>query len=213
MSRVPRSLRGPVRMYRLILLLYPRSFRREFGSEMTRLFEEIAGEAVERRGWIGLVPMWFRILLDTASAVPRERVAEAQQTLCRMRQSFLDLRWQTALLISLFLGMVLTPADLASMMVFGIPLFGVYVCAAKSLPLPGSLRTVFVSVSTLPLVIAIGLMTNPLHVEPIAENLFGLSPVAIFMVLPLMVTVLTIAATLIAVRIWVWKARANLLNQ
>lgn len=212
MSRVPPSVRVSIRIYRLLLRLYPRSFRCEFGSEMRRLFEEIAGDAVERRGWIGLALMWFRILLDTASAVPRERVAEAQQTLCVIRQSFLDLRWQTALLISLFLGMVLTPADLASMVLFGIPLFGVYVCAANSLPFPGSLRTVFVSVSTLPLIIAIGLMTKPLRVVPIAENLFGLSPVALCMVL-LMATVLTMAATLIAVRIWVRKSRENLFHQ
>ncbi len=212
MSRVPPSVQISVRIYRLLLRLYPRSFRREFGSEMRRLFEEIAGDAVERRGWIGLALMWSRILLDTASAVPRERVAEAQRTLCVIGQSFIDLRWQTALLISLFLGMVLTPADVASMVLFGIPLFGVYVCAANSLPLPGSLRTVFVSVSTLPLIIAIGLMTNSLQVVPFAKNLFGLSPVALSIVL-LMATVLTIAATLIAVRIWVRKSRENLVNQ
>ena len=211
MSRVPPSVRVSIRIYRLLLRLYPRSFRREFGSEMRRLFEEIAGDAVECRGWIGLALMWYRILLDTASAVPRERVAEAQQRLCVIRQSFLDLRWQTALLISLFLGMVLTPADLASMVVFAIPLFGVYVCAANSLPLPGSLRTVFVSVSSLPLIVAIGLISNPLQVVPIVENLFGLSAVALSMVL-LMAPVLAIAATLIVVRIWVRKARANLFN-
>lgn len=212
MSRVPLSIRVSVRIYRLLLWLYPRSFRRQYGSEMSRLFEEIAGEAVECRGGMGLALVWFRILLDTASAVPRERVAEAQHTLCVIRQRFFDLRWQTGLLISLFLGMVLTPADLASMVILGIPLFGVYVCVVNSLSLPNWLRTVFVSVSILPLIVALGLINNPSQVIPIAENTLGLSAVALSVVL-LMATVLAMVVTLLAVRIRGRKTQADLFTQ
>ncbi len=213
MSEIPPSVRVSARIYRLLLLLYPRSFRRDFGAEMMNLFEDIAGNAVDHRGSIGLVLTWYDTLLDTAGSASRERFAEAQHAVCVIEQRVLDLRWQTALLISLFIGIVLTPADLASMLALGIPLFGAYICTANSLRLPGSIRTLLVSVSTLPLIIAIGLLTKPLQLLPIAEDLFGLSPVAVFLFLPLMSTALTIAATLIAVRIWTRRLPVHLLNQ
>ena len=213
MSEIPPSVRVSARIYRLLLLLYPRSFRRDFGAEMMKLFEDIAGNAVDHRGSIGLFLTWYDTLLDTASSASRERFAEAQHAVCRIEQRVLDLRWQTALLISLFIGIVLTPADLASMLVLGIPLFGVYVCTAHSSPLPGSLRTAFISASIAPLILVMGLMTNPLHVAPISETLSGLSPVALFMVVPLTATLLTMCATLIAVWIWNGKSRVHLFNQ
>lgn len=213
MSQNPPSVQLSARIYRLLLLLYPRSFRRDFGAEMMRLFVDISGSAVDHRGSIGLAIVWFRILVDTVSAAPRERLAEAQRIFCGSRQRLLDLHWQTALLASLLVGIVLTPADLASMLVLGIPLFGAYVCTARSAPLPGSLRSVFVSVSALPLIIAIALLTRPLQVQRISENLTGWSPIMLFMVLPLTVTVFAIATTLIAVRMWTGKARVHTINR
>ena len=81
MRNAPRSVRVSVRLYRVLLRLYPGRFRRQFGSEMTELFEDLACEAVEERSGIGLLLMWFRILLDTFQAASRERFHQVMHLL------------------------------------------------------------------------------------------------------------------------------------
>jgi uncharacterized membrane protein len=50
--------------YRALLLLYPSAFRGTFGDEMAADFEEATREALEERGWLGVLPLWVAIGAD-----------------------------------------------------------------------------------------------------------------------------------------------------
>ena len=56
-----------IRTYRLLLLLYPRQFRAEFGDDLVQMFTDLA----RRDGRTGA---WLRCLTDAAVSVPRLRM-------------------------------------------------------------------------------------------------------------------------------------------
>jgi predicted permease len=60
------------RCYRLLLRLYPRSFRDRFGQEMVD-FHRDRLRAEYARGWRGVVAVWLGALLDAAATAPLER--------------------------------------------------------------------------------------------------------------------------------------------
>ncbi len=66
---MPRALTASERIYRLLLRLYPSSFRREFGHEMTLDFDEAGREAWNERQWEGLIAFWGRMSADIAATV------------------------------------------------------------------------------------------------------------------------------------------------
>ena len=66
---MPRALTASERIYRLLLRLYPSSFRREFGHEMTLDFDEAGREAWNDRQWEGLITFWGRMSADIAATV------------------------------------------------------------------------------------------------------------------------------------------------
>lgn len=66
---MPRALTASERIYRLLIRLYPSSFRREFGHEMTLDFDEAGREAWNDRRWEGLITFWGRMSADIAVTV------------------------------------------------------------------------------------------------------------------------------------------------
>ncbi len=64
-----RALTASERTYRLLLRLYPSSFRREFGHEMALDFDEAGREAWNDRQWEGLIAFWGRMSADFAATV------------------------------------------------------------------------------------------------------------------------------------------------
>lgn len=68
--------RASLRAYRLVLKLYPASFRESYEGEMEREFRD---ELAETRGLAGLAALWFRLLLDVAFSVPAQFVRELWQ--------------------------------------------------------------------------------------------------------------------------------------
>lgn len=56
-----------LRLYRLLLLAYPRSFRRRFGDDMAQVFADMDSHASRLR-------LWPRTLADVACSVPRQRL-------------------------------------------------------------------------------------------------------------------------------------------
>lgn len=58
------------RLFRLMLLAYPREFRLEYGSEMTQLFRDCYRD-VESGGLVGF---WLRMIYDVLRTAPRERL-------------------------------------------------------------------------------------------------------------------------------------------
>ena len=56
-------------IYRVLLFLYPLSFRRQFGQEMTDVFCEQMRDAVSAQGAVGALSVWYCVaseILQTA---------------------------------------------------------------------------------------------------------------------------------------------------
>jgi len=62
------------RLYRLLLRLYPPSFRRRFGTEMALVFQDRCRQEQRLGGRRGLLALWMRTLGDIAMTVPRENL-------------------------------------------------------------------------------------------------------------------------------------------
>ncbi|MEA2826463.1 MAG: hypothetical protein QOG43_902 [Actinomycetota bacterium] len=56
-----------LRLYRLLLLAYPRSFRRRFGDDMAQIFADLESHTSRLR-------LWPRTIVDMAASVPRQRL-------------------------------------------------------------------------------------------------------------------------------------------
>jgi hypothetical protein len=65
-----------VRVYRVLINVYPASFRREYGDQMTQVFRELATDALRERGAMGLVTAWFRVLADLGCTATKENLLE-----------------------------------------------------------------------------------------------------------------------------------------
>ena len=63
-----------IRIYRLLLVLYPADFRRDYSPAMLQLFRDSLQEAWWRRGLAGMLQVGAHTLLDLAITAPRERV-------------------------------------------------------------------------------------------------------------------------------------------
>ena len=61
-----------VRLYRLVLLRYPRRLRRRFAADMVELFEAMLVEASRRAGVRGIAGVWWRTLTDSLRPLPGE---------------------------------------------------------------------------------------------------------------------------------------------
>jgi hypothetical protein len=54
-----------VRLYGWLILLYPVSFRLEYGEEMIQLFRDLCWDEMKQgRGLLGLLKLWSRILAE-----------------------------------------------------------------------------------------------------------------------------------------------------
>lgn len=75
MSSTPWLLTISDRLYRLLLMGYPVSFRRRFGPEMAQVFRDCARDANQHGG---LLRLWIRTLGDFLATVPAEHLAALQ---------------------------------------------------------------------------------------------------------------------------------------
>jgi hypothetical protein len=65
----------PERIYKILLNLYPRDFRREYGQEMTRVFQEnLANEGSSFK-------LWIQTFADVFSSASREHVQGGRMSL------------------------------------------------------------------------------------------------------------------------------------
>lgn len=64
-------------VYRLLLVAYPKEYRRAYGAHMAQLFGDQAREVRQNEGAVGLVKLGLRTLLDLAVSVLRERGSAA----------------------------------------------------------------------------------------------------------------------------------------
>jgi hypothetical protein len=64
------------RLYRLVLNVYPREFRDEYGEEMVQTMRAQVREAWTDRGALGVTGLWLRVLLDSAHSALAEHLKQ-----------------------------------------------------------------------------------------------------------------------------------------
>ena len=79
MAGSPRSIKFSVRIYKMLIKAYPASFRREYENEMILVFREHITDVLQKRGKVGLLTAWFRLLGDLACSAPKEHFREMQR--------------------------------------------------------------------------------------------------------------------------------------
>ncbi len=206
MLKSPWSVRISLRVYRMLVAVYPKSFRREYGAEMTELFGDLLRDARRQRGSFGAVGLWFQVLCEIMPTATRQHCHEMQRRVTMFGRLPTPVRLLTSLAISLLAAAVLTPADPVSQLVVAFPLFGVYVCAllVKPLPRPGRLLTNLASLLNAAFVLGLlagGRLSGPRSVEVADHPAF-----LILAFLPLVITAVLVMLTFLAARTW---GRAN----
>src|SRR5689334_15208566 len=69
-------LRWSNRCYRLLLLAYPKEFRRRHGQEMCQTFRDCCRDELYDGGTTGLLRFWGLVLYDFLASVSSERIAQ-----------------------------------------------------------------------------------------------------------------------------------------
>lgn len=64
------------RLYEWLLLLYPASFRRDFGRDMAHLFGDLSRDALQQRGYLGLLLLWQATFKEAAVTAFNEHLSE-----------------------------------------------------------------------------------------------------------------------------------------
>ena len=119
-GRHGRVIRSSERVYRSLLLAYPRGHREQYGDEMALYFRDLCSEELEHRGRRGLTALWAHTLTELIYTALRER----RSTLARNTyRSVLGVALGTALilLIPLLTAPAWTPGDFVRA---GVLLFG-----------------------------------------------------------------------------------------
>lgn len=80
MSATRHLVAASERLYRLLLIGYPASFRRHYGPHMAQVFRDSARDACRCRGPLGLMALWAHTLNDLVATVPQEHLAELKST-------------------------------------------------------------------------------------------------------------------------------------
>lgn|GEM_PF-1122681 len=81
---INRSLSDPivalsVKVYQVLLVVYPTRFQREYGSHMSQVFLDCCLRAFRQNGSNGLIKLWFITLLDLAQSVAAEHMQKETQ--------------------------------------------------------------------------------------------------------------------------------------
>jgi len=100
---LPRPVSVSRRLYALLLRLYPRRFRQEYGREMIHLFAAICRDAYATNGMTGLGAVWARAIGDLVVNASLERGSVVKQTRVT-QQTVVPL--VIAVLVSVFLGYI-----------------------------------------------------------------------------------------------------------
>jgi hypothetical protein len=68
------ALHLSVGIYSCLLVIYPASFRCEFGEEMVTVFESMAWDAMRVRGIWGLMSVWYTVLSELWSTAREQHL-------------------------------------------------------------------------------------------------------------------------------------------
>jgi hypothetical protein len=129
---------------------------------MREVFGDMAEAAVERRGRVGLIGLWVRVLPDLVLTAAAEQLAETGRRVAMWRQFWGRAHFLAALTLAFILAALATPADPASMLSAAAPIFGVYLAARASTGLGPRGRALAVLASILHAALWIVVMWHPL---------------------------------------------------
>jgi hypothetical protein len=87
-----RSVQRSVRVYEKLLVAYPAEFRQKYAREMALVFREMASEAIERQGILGLGWFWCRVLGDLLTTALQEQFANLHRRII-MKTAFRAFLW------------------------------------------------------------------------------------------------------------------------
>jgi hypothetical protein len=109
------KLKGPVCIFRWLLLLYPPGFRQRFGQEMLQVFQNTCAQLAPDGGFASRLLFWLRTLNDLARSVP----GEWRQALQRHDKiGFPVGQWADSLVVPLIVaGSILVAGDLGATLV------------------------------------------------------------------------------------------------
>lgn len=82
-------LHASERVYRVLLTLYPRDFRREYGWQMLQVFRDVCRDAVRQGGALALILWWGTALFDLLQTVVAEHRKVWVMTFKITRESFI----------------------------------------------------------------------------------------------------------------------------
>jgi len=88
--------------YRLILRVYPRGFRAEYGEEMAQTMRDQARDAWTQHGAVGVAGLWLRVIVDSA----RSAFGEHRKQGWSVNLSWLGLGYGLAIAIGYLLAFV-----------------------------------------------------------------------------------------------------------
>ncbi|HEV3259856.1 MAG TPA: Clp protease N-terminal domain-containing protein [Gemmataceae bacterium] len=75
MRKVPLILRLSYRLYSLLLIVYPKAFRREYGEPMLQSFRDCCANTYSMAGYLGLACLWWRTLEDLVATSLKEHLS------------------------------------------------------------------------------------------------------------------------------------------
>lgn len=96
-------------LYGMLLQLYPKSYRREFGKEMQYVFSEQLNDSYREHGESGIIHLWFKTIIDSLkSCITQHLEAQKGDTSMSNKNTDITLKvvGQTALMT---LGLLLIP--------------------------------------------------------------------------------------------------------
>lgn len=111
-----------IRIYRALLLAYPRAFRREYGALMTQLFRDQCRDVLRQDRRRDLLRLWRRTLIDTAVNASQARWAALQRIRRMSKRGLLFIG--LALVLSVLIGYVNLNASEAQAPMFCLLFFG-----------------------------------------------------------------------------------------
>jgi len=76
MSSTNRFIHIAANLYQLLIIIYPASFRREFGPEMVVIFRDVSCAERDKKGAAALIGLWIALFFDLIATAVIERIRE-----------------------------------------------------------------------------------------------------------------------------------------
>jgi hypothetical protein len=80
MPRSDRALRVSERLYKALLVAYPKGFRREYRAQLEQVFRDLCQEELQRGEKTGLWRLWVRTILDLGTTALVERMSDLSRS-------------------------------------------------------------------------------------------------------------------------------------